>query len=91
MTNLLKLTSKREKGGSFLRKTFLTLVAMLMAIPAFAQTVDVSGTVIDDQGEPLIGVTVMVEGDFRRPPSKWVLYSISFLRWQGWLKFCRPF
>lgn len=35
---------------------------MLLAIPAFAQNVDVSGTVLDDQGEPLIGVTVMVEG-----------------------------
>ncbi|MDE6480694.1 MAG: TonB-dependent receptor [Muribaculaceae bacterium] len=58
----IKLTSKREKGGCFLRKTFLTLIAMLLAIPAFAQNVDVSGTVLDDQGEPLIGVTVMVEG-----------------------------
>ncbi|MDE7346368.1 MAG: TonB-dependent receptor [Muribaculaceae bacterium] len=58
----IKLTSKREKGGSFLRKTFLTLIAMLLAIPAFAQNIDVSGTVLDDQGEPLIGVTVMVEG-----------------------------
>ena len=58
----IKLTSKREKGGTFLRKTFLTLIAMLLAIPAFAQSVDVSGTVLDDQGEPLIGVTVMVDG-----------------------------
>lgn len=58
----IKLTSKREKGGSFLRKAFLTLVAMLLAIPAFAQSIDVTGTVVDDQGEPLIGVTVMVEG-----------------------------
>ncbi|MDE5880086.1 MAG: TonB-dependent receptor, partial [Muribaculaceae bacterium] len=55
-------TSKREKGGTFLRKTFLTLIAMLLAIPAFAQSIDVSGTVLDDQGEPLIGVTVMVDG-----------------------------
>ena len=58
----IKLTSKREKVGIFLRKTFLTLIAMLLAIPAFAQNIDVSGTVLDDQGEPLIGVTVMVEG-----------------------------
>lgn len=64
MTYLIKLTSKREKAGAFspLRKVFLTLVAMLLAIPAFAQNIDVSGTVLDDQGEPLIGVTVMVEG-----------------------------
>ncbi|MDE7421888.1 MAG: TonB-dependent receptor [Muribaculaceae bacterium] len=58
----IKLTLKREKGGSFIMKTFATLIAIMMAIPAFAQTVDVSGTVLDDQGEPLIGVTVMVEG-----------------------------
>ncbi|MDE5870634.1 MAG: SusC/RagA family TonB-linked outer membrane protein, partial [Muribaculaceae bacterium] len=35
---------------------------MLLAVPAFAQSIDVSGTVLDDQGEPLIGVTVMVDG-----------------------------
>lgn len=58
----LKLTSKREKAGGFLRKTFIALVALMLAIPAFAQNVDVSGTVVDDQGEPLIGVTVMVAG-----------------------------
>lgn len=60
----IKLTSKRESSGSNspLRKVFLALVAIMMAIPAFAQSVDVSGTVLDDQGEPLIGVTVMVDG-----------------------------
>ncbi|MDE6058018.1 MAG: carboxypeptidase-like regulatory domain-containing protein, partial [Muribaculaceae bacterium] len=57
-----KLTSKREKAGAFLRKTFLTLVAILMAIPAFAQNIDVSGTVVDKDGEPLIGATVMIVG-----------------------------
>ncbi|MDE7350692.1 MAG: SusC/RagA family TonB-linked outer membrane protein, partial [Muribaculaceae bacterium] len=46
----------------FLRKTFLTLVALLLAIPAFAQNIDVSGTVVDVTGEPLIGATVMVAG-----------------------------
>ena len=58
----IKLTSKREKAGTFLRKTFLTLVAMLLAIPAFAQNIDVSGTVVDKDGEPLIGATVMLAG-----------------------------
>ena len=58
----IKLTSKREKAGAFLRKTFLTLVAMLLAIPAFAQNIDVSGTVVDKDGEPLIGATVMLAG-----------------------------
>lgn len=59
MTNS-KLTSKREKSG--LRKAFLTLIALFVAIPLFAQNIDVTGTVIDPSGEPLIGVTVMVVG-----------------------------
>lgn len=60
-TNLL---SKREKAGAFTlpRKLFLALVALLMATPVFAQNVDVSGTVVDVNGDPLIGVTVMVNG-----------------------------
>ncbi len=59
-----KLTSKREKSGHFsiARKAFLTLIALFVAIPVFAQTVDVKGTVVDETGEPLIGVTVMVAG-----------------------------
>lgn len=55
-----KLTSKREQSG--LRKALLTVIAFFMAIPLFAQNVDVTGTVIDESGEPLIGVTVMVAG-----------------------------
>ncbi len=64
MTYSIKLTSKRQKSGHFsiLRKLSLTLIALFMAIPVFAQTVDVSGTVVDETGEPLIGVTVMVVG-----------------------------
>ena len=64
MTYLFKLTSKREKADAFsrLRKVFVTLVAILMAIPAFAQNIDVSGIVTDANGEPLIGATVMVAG-----------------------------
>ena len=55
-----KLTSKREQSG--LRKALLTLIALFVAIPLFAQNVDVTGTVLDEAGEPLIGVTVMVQG-----------------------------
>lgn len=40
----------------------VAVAALLMTVPAFAQTVNVSGTVTDDTGEPLIGVTVLVEG-----------------------------
>lgn len=55
-----KLTSKREQSG--LRKALLTVIAFFMAIPLFAQNVNVTGTVVDESGEPLIGVTVMVAG-----------------------------
>ncbi len=55
-----KLTSKRERSG--LRKALLTLVVLFVAIPLFAQNIDVTGTVTDATGEPLIGVTVMVAG-----------------------------
>lgn len=55
-----KLTSKREQSG--LRKALLTVIAFFMAIPLFAQNVNVIGTVVDESGEPLIGVTVMVAG-----------------------------
>ncbi len=44
-----------------MKKTFLTLIAMLLAIPAFAQTVNLSGQVTDESGEPLIGATVMIQ------------------------------
>ena len=61
LTNL-----KRKRQGSdtvsAIRKRLLGLIAIFMAIPVFAQTVDVTGTVYDTEGEPLIGVTVMVEG-----------------------------
>lgn len=64
MTKIINQTSKRQESGSVSLKgrICLTLIAMLMAIPVFAQNVDVSGTVIDANGEPLIGVTVMVDG-----------------------------
>lgn len=58
-----KPTSKRENRKNFIfGRTFLSLIALLMAIPVFAQNVDVSGTVVDNNGDPLIGVTVMVDG-----------------------------
>lgn len=40
----------------------LAWAALLVSAPALAQTGEVSGTVSDAQGEPLIGATVMVKG-----------------------------
>ncbi len=59
-----KLTSSRQASGafSFLRKMFLTLIAVCMAFPVLAQTVNLSGQVTDEAGEPLIGASVRVQG-----------------------------
>ena len=45
------------------RKSWLvSLLLMLFAFPAIAQNVTVKGTVIDVEGEPLIGASVIVQG-----------------------------
>lgn len=38
-------------------------MALCAAFPAFAQTITVKGTVIDKEGEPLIGASVVVQGE----------------------------
>ena len=43
-------------------KSFLLGIAMLSALPMMAQNKVVTGTVIDELGEPVIGATVRVEG-----------------------------
>ena len=43
-------------------KSFLLGIAMLCALPMMAQNKVVTGTVIDELGEPVIGATVRVEG-----------------------------
>ncbi len=42
----------------------ITLVSIIYSVPVLAQTNDatIKGTVVDEQGEPLIGVTVFVKG-----------------------------
>jgi len=46
-----------------MKKTFFLLVAMLIAsVTAMAQNVSISGKVADANGEPLIGVSVLVQG-----------------------------
>lgn len=47
--------------NSKIKSLFLGL-AMLCAIPAIAQNKVVTGTVVDDLGEPIIGATVRVQG-----------------------------
>ncbi len=45
------------------RKAWLAIVmALCLSFPALAQTITVTGTVIDTEGEPLIGASVIAEG-----------------------------
>ena len=45
------------------RKAYLlAFMAICVAFPALAQTITVKGTVIDKEGEPLIGASVLVKG-----------------------------
>ena len=44
------------------RKFLFLMVGLLMAIGVNAQSITVSGTVTDPQGEPLIGATVREKG-----------------------------
>ena len=46
-----------------MKRTFFLLVAMLIAsVTAMAQNVSISGKVADANGEPLIGVSILVQG-----------------------------
>ncbi|MCM1520875.1 MAG: TonB-dependent receptor [Lachnoclostridium sp.] len=46
------------------RKVWLALVMVLsLSFPALAQTITVTGTVVDPTGEPLIGASVLVQGE----------------------------
>ncbi|MCF0213180.1 MAG: carboxypeptidase-like regulatory domain-containing protein, partial [Muribaculaceae bacterium] len=45
------------------RKAVLAVIAMLcLALPALAQKITVTGTVVDSTGEPLIGASVVEQG-----------------------------
>lgn len=55
---------KRKNHFGF--KGMITLILSFIAFSISAQTVNVSGTVIDDSGLPVIGATVIVTGDVSR-------------------------
>ena len=56
--------SKTAKGwwSTTLRHLLPTLILMLVAQSAFAQSTQVTGTVLDETGEPLIGASVIEKG-----------------------------
>ncbi|MCM1021798.1 MAG: TonB-dependent receptor [Muribaculum sp.] len=51
---------KNAMGGGM--KLLVSFVCLFAAMAAYAQDTTVTGTVVDDTGEPIIGATVMVEG-----------------------------
>jgi hypothetical protein len=57
----------KRKSSNILRGFLLTLMS-IVSICLFAQNVTVRGTVADTGGEPLIGVTVQVQGKPIRTP-----------------------
>lgn len=62
MINFTKPTSRTAWPVSLSGRVLTAVVALLMSLPMFAQNIEVQGTVVDNTGEPLIGVTVMVDG-----------------------------
>ena len=57
---LTKQTNKSSKKR--IVAFFLSFALLLCAVPGFAQNIAIRGTVIDETGEPLIGVNVTVKG-----------------------------
>lgn len=58
----LKIKSSRSELGSRFGRICFSVLFAVFAIMASAQDKSVSGTVIDETGEPVIGATVMVKG-----------------------------
>lgn len=57
------LRKQTNRIGTKRTVSFLfTLFFLLCSVPVFAQTISLSGTVIDSTGEPLIGVNVSIKG-----------------------------
>jgi len=52
----------KQTATEITKKILFLMVGLLCAVGAQAQTIAVSGTVIDSEGEPLIGASVIAEG-----------------------------
>lgn len=49
-------------NGHLIKNMAATVTALLLALPVFAQNRIIKGTVTDENGEPLIGVGIQIEG-----------------------------
>ncbi|WP_286846103.1 MULTISPECIES: hypothetical protein [unclassified Proteiniphilum] len=52
----------KKKNSFYLKYGLIFIVLWIFSLGMFAQNVTVTGTVTDMTGEPLIGVTIQVEG-----------------------------
>ena len=53
---------KKTKSRTAIRSFLLIVAALLISSAAFAQQTKVTGKVVDEQNEPVVGATVQVEG-----------------------------
>ena len=53
---------KKTKSRTAIRSFLLIVAALLISSAAFAQQTEVTGKVVDEQNEPVVGATVQVEG-----------------------------
>ena len=53
---------KKTKSRTVIRSFLLIVAALLISSAAFAQQTKVTGKVVDEQNEPVVGATVQVEG-----------------------------
>ena len=53
---------KKTKSRTAIRSFLLIVAALLISSAAFAQQMKVTGKVVDEQNEPVVGATVQVEG-----------------------------
>ena len=55
-------TTQRTASGGFLRRMWLFTACFLLAIVAQAQNLNVTGNVLDENQDPVIGATVTLKG-----------------------------
>ena len=73
------------KQVKLMPKRMLALICgLILSITAFAQQITVNGNVVDATGEPIIGATVRVAGQFKQTavlPSRSATWAIRKLKW----------
>ena len=58
------MKKKEHKSKSLLWRLSLVLLALVLSINLMAQTITQTGVVVDQNNEPMIGVTVQTKGKY---------------------------